>query len=155
MESPELQNILKTIKIFEGMKDVHISEIIPLLKPMSCPTDTPVIHEGESGESMYIIKRGQMKVTRSQDDGDEIYIGILTAGGYFGELSLIDNLPRSANVVTIEDSEILQLDKKDFDNLLETNGEISRIFYRQLPEGDFREVPEQPRQHHLFPAVPA
>lgn len=130
MYSPELKKILKSIKIFEGMDEHLLDTITPILKPLQCQPDHTIIREGEPGEAMYIIKRGTVKVTRADEEDDEIFISLLSAGSYFGEFSLIDNLTRSASVTTIEDSEIFQLDKKDFDVLLLKNRDLANIFYR-------------------------
>ncbi len=130
MYSPELTQILKSIKIFAGMSEGHLNEIKPLLKPMQCTDNELVIREGDPGKAMYIIKSGAMKVTRSDEEDDEIFIGLLNAGSAFGEFSLIDDLPRSANVTTIEESELFQLDKKDFDQLLDRDSSLATIFYR-------------------------
>ncbi|MBP7585917.1 MAG: SpoIIE family protein phosphatase [Spirochaetes bacterium] len=130
MNSPELKKILATVKIFDGMTDSHLGQIVPLLRPVNCQAGTKIINEGDPGISMYIIKQGSVKVTRTQDDDDEIFIGNLAAGSYFGELSLIDNLPRSANVIALEDSSVFQLGKSDFDDLLKKNADIAVIFYR-------------------------
>lgn len=130
MNSPELKSILKNIMIFDGMSDAHLGQIVPLLKPVRCQSGTKIINEGDPGISMYIIKEGSVKVTRTQDDDDEIFIGNLTSGAFFGEFSLIDNLPRSANVIALEDSSVFQLGKSDFDDLLKRNSDIAVIFYR-------------------------
>jgi serine phosphatase RsbU (regulator of sigma subunit) len=137
MYSPELKKILKSITIFEGMDDALLNEITPILKPRQCVPDEIIIREGEPGEAMFIIKRGAVKVTRADEEDDEIFISLLPAGSYFGEFSLIDNLTRSASVTTVEESEIFQLDKKDFDILLSKNHNLANIFYRNCLKETF------------------
>ncbi len=137
MYSPELKKILTRIKIFEGMNEQQLDAITPILKPLQCRPNYTVIREGEQGEAMYIIKRGAVKVTRADEEDDEIFISLLSAGSYFGEFSLIDNLTRSASVTTIEDSEIFQLDKKDFDVLLAKNRDLATIFYKNCLKETF------------------
>lgn len=138
MTTPEIKNILKNMKIFEGMTDAQLSEIIPLLKQINCPPDTQIINEGDPGESMYIISSGTVKITRSQDDDDEeIFIGLIKTGSYFGEFSLIDSLPRSANVVSLEESGLFELDKSSFDSLLQNNSDIAAVFYHNCLKETF------------------
>lgn len=136
MHAIELKKILKGIKIFEGMDDHLLDEITPLLKPIKCKPGTTIIREGEPGEAMYIIKSGTVKVTRGEE-GDEIFISLLAGGTYFGEFSLIDNLTRSASVTAIDESEIFQLDKKDFDVLLSKNKELALLFYKNCLKETF------------------
>lgn len=130
MEKINILKILNNISIFTGMENDLLQEIIPLLKPISCPADTVIINEGSHGESMFIINNGGVKVTRSQGEDEEILLQHLGAGSYFGEFSLIDNLPRSANVISVEDSDIFQLNKTDFDRLLSENSRIAQTFYK-------------------------
>ncbi|HPQ53338.1 MAG TPA: SpoIIE family protein phosphatase [Spirochaetota bacterium] len=130
MDNTNILEILKNISIFSGMGNEQLREIIPLLKPISCPSGTVIINEGSHGESMFIINNGGVKVTRSQGEEEEIILQHFGAGSYFGEFSLIDNLPRSANVISVEDSDIFQLDKTDFDRLLSENSRIAHTFYK-------------------------
>jgi serine phosphatase RsbU (regulator of sigma subunit) len=78
-----------------------------------------------------------VKVTKSDEASDEILLEIFYAGSYFGEFSLIDNMPRSANVVAVEETELFRLAKKDFDALLARNSAISGTFYKNCLEETF------------------
>ncbi len=129
MES-DIINILINIPIFQELKREDLEKIVPLLKPITYPSNTRIIKEGARGTSMYVIKKGTVKITRTGSDGEEIFIGNQYSGSYFGEFSLIDNLPRSAHVTSIEDTEIFQLSKQDFDKLLYENDMIAKNFYK-------------------------
>ncbi|MCX7677818.1 MAG: SpoIIE family protein phosphatase [Spirochaetes bacterium] len=137
MNSHDLKRILKGINIFEGMNENLLDEITPILKPMKCTAGETIIREGDPGEAMYIIKSGAVKITRADEEGDEIFISLLAGGTYFGEFSLIDNLTRSASVTAIEESEIFQLDKKDFDVLLAKNLDLALLFYKNCLKETF------------------
>jgi hypothetical protein len=89
-----------------------------------------VIQEGTNGNSMYIIISGTVKVTKAVEDGDDILLVVLYGGSYFGELSLIDNMPRSASITTIENTEIFMLKKELFDSLLARDPGIANVFYK-------------------------
>ena len=125
-----VQDILEAIPIFQGLTRHHLKMIVPLLQELSFPPDTVVIKEGTSGRSMYIIISGTVKVTKGGDDGEDILIVALYGGSYFGELSLIDNMPRSASITTIEETKIFKLKKESFDSLLARENEIANIFYK-------------------------
>lgn len=129
MES-DIINILINIPIFQELKRKDLEKIVPLLKPITYPSNTRIIKEGAKGTSMYVIKKGTVKITRTGSDGEDIFIGNQYAGSYFGEFSLIDNLPRSAHVTSIEETEIFQLNKDDFDKLLSENEMIAKTFYK-------------------------
>ena len=63
---------------------------------------------------MYIIAKGRVKVVLYGDNGREVILTLLKAGEFFGEMSLLDDLPRSANVIAAEDSTVLILKRDQF-----------------------------------------
>lgn len=126
----DLIRILSQISIFYGLGDGDLMKIVPLLNPVTYPPENLILKEGTMGDSMYIIKKGAVNVAKTENNKDYVNLGNLYAGSYFGELSLIDNLPRSADVKTIEETEIFILDKKNFDRLLNMDMRIANIFYK-------------------------
>jgi serine phosphatase RsbU (regulator of sigma subunit) len=130
MKKDEIIRLFRDVSIFNSFDPAWLKKIIPLLTPIRCGPGTTLITEGEPGESMFLIKSGRVDITKTLGSNEVIMIGSLGPGAYFGELSLIDNLPRSASVVTAEDSEIYELSKSDFDRLLTDNGDIAIAFYK-------------------------
>lgn len=74
---------------------------------------------------LYIIKEGSVNVVASDEEGNEIILSILNAGDIFGELSLFDDKPRSASVITLEKCVLLVLNKSDFMDLLKQYPQIA------------------------------
>ncbi len=91
---------------------------------------TTIIREGALGDSLYIIARGSVNIFKSVKGKEQMLINSLKKNHYFGEVALIDSLPRSASVITKEDSVILRLRKKSLDKFLKNNPEIEGIFYK-------------------------
>lgn len=112
------------------MGDENIEKIIPLLEEENYPKDSYIIYEGAAGDSMYIILSGSVGVLKSVNHSKKIIINHLHPESHFGELALIDNLPRSASIIADQDTRILRLRKTTFDILLQENPDIARIFYR-------------------------
>ncbi|MFV2057634.1 MAG: Crp/Fnr family transcriptional regulator [Thiohalomonadales bacterium] len=83
-----------------------------------CPKNTIVINEGDDTDSLYIICQGRVKIYLNDEMGKQIILEIEGAGGYFGEIALLDEGPRSASVMTLEDCCFAVLRKKDFINYL-------------------------------------
>jgi serine phosphatase RsbU (regulator of sigma subunit) len=79
---------------------------------------------------MYIIINGQVNVTKFNDDGKEIHITKLGSGSYFGEVALIDNRPRSANINAEDETTVLRLKKSAFEKLLVEDKTFAINFYR-------------------------
>lgn len=82
---------------------------------------TVLLQEGKTGDGVYIIQKGHAKVTRTAQDGTEVLLAELGDGQVFGEMSLIDNTPCSANVVAVGDLNVCVLSKEQFFDLLQTD----------------------------------
>ena len=78
---------------------------------------TEIIKEGTSSDCAYIIESGRVQVSKTLSNGEEQVIGILEQNDIFGEMSLIDSLPRSATVLALEDCTISVMTQETFNNL--------------------------------------
>ncbi|MBI3501003.1 MAG: cyclic nucleotide-binding domain-containing protein [Bacteroidetes bacterium] len=119
--------ILKHVDIFSTTSENIVTEIAAAMKVMSIPAGTHIIEKGELGTCMYIIDEGKVKVH------DGIYdIAELSAGKFFGEISLLDTEPRSADVTAVTDCVLLQLDQEDFSVVSHKYNDVARGIMRVL-----------------------
>ncbi|HNQ62658.1 MAG TPA: Crp/Fnr family transcriptional regulator [Syntrophorhabdaceae bacterium] len=116
---------LKNVTLFSKLKDGEIQAITRIAILKNYEKNSVVFQEGEIGDSLYIVLAGRVKVSLFDDDGKEYILDVIEKDGFFGELSIIDELPRSANVITTEYSEFLVINRKDFIRLLLDNPTIS------------------------------
>jgi CRP/FNR family transcriptional regulator, cyclic AMP receptor protein len=121
----EISFFLKNTELFNSLDDGEIEAVIDSIKIKTVPKNTPVIIAGDNSNTLYIIKEGYVNVTSCNEEGKEIILSVLNVGDIFGELSLFDDKPRSANVVTVEKCVLLILDKADFLKLLNQNPKIA------------------------------
>ena len=126
----DILKILQSVPIFAGLDESMIHRIKPLLRKEEYEKDAKIIEEGNIGNSMFIILGGSVRVTKYGHKKEEVLITNMHAGTYFGELSLVDNLPRSANVVANEKSVLLSLGKNIFEKLLNENTAFAAVFYK-------------------------
>lgn len=89
------------------------------------PKNTLIIDEGDRPNCAYIINSGKVKIFLRGEQGKEIVLSILKEGGYFGEMSLIDKEECSAAVLTMEDTELTVISRKNFWECLHNHPEIS------------------------------
>jgi CRP/FNR family transcriptional regulator len=73
-----------------------------------------VFDEGQTGDRAYVIESGNVKISRSRPDGSKLVLALLGRGDLFGELALIDELPRSASAEAVSDVELISLDREAF-----------------------------------------
>lgn len=117
--------ILKGNDLFKELDEAELLAISALTKTRKVAKNTFVINEGDSDSSMYIIIQGTVNVVVANEDGKEMILTTLKAGDQFGELSLLDAKPRSANIVSNEKCEFLIIHKEPFYKLLEENSKIA------------------------------
>ena len=88
-----------------------------------------IIKEGTSSDCAYIIESGSVEVSKVLSNGERQVIGVLKANDIFGEMSLIDSLPRSANVVALEDCSVSVMTQEVFNSLSQHNpGALMPVF---------------------------
>jgi len=87
------------------------------------PKDTMIFAEGQIGQEMYILQRGQVKISKIVGD-KEVLLAILKPGDIFGEMSLIENKPRSASADAYEDAVLLAVNRANFQRMVTTQPQI-------------------------------
>jgi len=93
-----------------------------------------VLTEGETGDSLYMIQSGKVKVFIGDEEGREIILKILGPGAFFGEMSMIDKQPRSASVTTLEASTFLVLTHIAFERCVEQAPRIAALVMQCLAQ---------------------
>jgi CRP-like cAMP-binding protein len=97
------------------------------------PTGTVLFHEGDRGEEMYILQSGKVKISK-KIRGVEKTLATLEKGEFFGEMAILNDKPRSASAETIDDCDMLVIDRKTFETLLRSNVEIAIRFIKRLAD---------------------
>jgi len=126
------QELLRTVPIFAELGEADIASLARLTSRRSCPKDTVVFFENEEGDTFFCIVDGRIKVTILGDDGREVILSVLGRGDFFGEMALLDNEPRSATAIAVEDTELLSLHRNDFQTVLTDNRTIMSALIKIL-----------------------
>lgn len=117
---------LKKVPLFSDLTTDEINEIAPFFKLHKIRKNNIVLNINESGDCLYIVKYGQVKIVVPDEFGEEDQVlAFLGPGNYFGEMSLLTGEPTSAAVKTSLDSEFLILDKDLFIGLLKRYSALS------------------------------
>jgi CRP-like cAMP-binding protein len=112
--------ILKKIPFFAQLDEASLNQIAEKVKMDYFPPEHVIFKQGDPGEIMFVIKRGQVQVIR-----DTTILAVLKDGDFFGEMALVSEDLRNATIKTVTDVEVMTLAKEDFIRLIETNGEIA------------------------------
>ena len=119
MAEERIIRLMKRVPLFSKLKDDEVDQIGNQCIRRECKKDQVILVEEEVGQTLFIILKGTVKVTRTSDEGREVILTILKSGDFFGELSLLDGKGRSATVIAMEDSELLTLRRSEFLEIIE------------------------------------
>lgn len=123
---------LSSTRLFSRLKPEELGILAGRVREVTLP-DGAVVSEGSPPDGLYIIKSGVARVTKSSDTGSaEAVLAILRRTDSFGEISLIDGLPRSASVTAMGRLECYFLDRKRFTETLQQHPTIALSLIRAL-----------------------
>ena len=125
-------SFLRQVSLFESLTDQQIEALGTVTITRSFPRDSAIILADEEGDTLFLVKHGRVKVNILSEEGREVILSLLGAGAVFGELSLLDSKPRSANVVAVEDTELIMLRRPDFLRLIHHTPQIATALLAEL-----------------------
>lgn len=102
--------ILEGVPLFAQVPAPALAALAARLRRRRLPAGTPVVYKGDPAGALYLIAAGRVKVHEATTRGDEVILEVRGPGEFFGEMSLLDGRPRSADVSTLEPSELLLLE---------------------------------------------
>lgn len=108
------RNLLGQAPLFRGVSGQALDDLLRRMQIRSRPASTLLVAQDEPGDSMFLLVEGRARVVIFGENGRELTLASLRAGDVFGELSLLDSRPRSANVVAIDDVTVLALGRDAF-----------------------------------------
>lgn len=122
-DTPEFE-FLRQVLLFDCLTDDEIEVLARVAGSQKFSKNALVILAEDEGDAFFLIKKGRVKVSVTGNDGREIILSQLGPGEYFGELSLLDGKPRSADVTTLDPSELLVLRRQDFLTVIQKHSAI-------------------------------
>jgi len=111
--------LLSGISIFENLQAEELEQLSALLRSRRYSKGEVIFHQGDVGTALYIVRKGQVAIRLSSDEGKEAILALLDRGDVFGELSLLDDEPRSTDAVAREEVDLLSLQREDFRRFVE------------------------------------
>ena len=118
------RNVARSVELFAELSDDDFAVVAAEFRERRAKRNQVLFQEGDSGESLLIVVSGRLKVSLENTDGEEVILALLGPGHVVGELSLLDELPRSATVTAIEATAMLTLPRTRFLNTLRTHPSV-------------------------------
>ena len=112
---------LKSVEIFKELSDDVLENLSKILDERKVKKDTVIFEESSPADVFCIIAGGQVEVFKHLQDSGTKTLAVLSAGDYFGEMSLLEDKPRIASIKTVNDVVLLEIKKKKFLDLISGN----------------------------------
>ncbi len=125
-------NFLESVPIFSELDSDTLEKIVKSGVTQTFKKNSIILSEEESGSALFVIVEGKVKVSRSSGDDKEVILAILNESDFFGEMSLLDGMARSATVTAIEDSKLFIIQRTEFLDLLKKYPDVSIALLTEL-----------------------
>jgi len=118
--------------LFDGLTDDDVDRFFHLTTLQSFKNEDVIIKEGDSGDGMFVVASGEVRVEKATIDQKQELLAVLGPGECFGELSLVDRMPRSATVRASSDTSVYVFGQADLDEFFAAHPDIHRKVLQNL-----------------------
>jgi len=133
----DTEKLLRRVPLFNNLSNNDLHRLVEELRPHTLDSEEVVMEQGTLGDSLYLIARGVVRVSRIEEDGEEHDLGTLMAGDFFGEMALMHHESRSATIRTVTPCQLYELPRHALEEVFRQHPEI---------ESSLREVDENRRR---------
>jgi CRP-like cAMP-binding protein len=126
--------VLKRVSIFSHLDEATLLDLARRMSVKRWHGGSIVMGQSEPGDALYVQVSGRSKVVLFGENGREMTLSVLGPGDFFGEMSLFDGKPRSANVVAVEDSTLLVLEREAFLAHLQAAPKTALLLLREMAD---------------------
>jgi CRP/FNR family cyclic AMP-dependent transcriptional regulator len=123
---------LKKVSVFKEVPEETLQELLKLLEKHTVPKDEVIFRRGDPGDAMYVIESGRIQISTQDEAGREVVLNRYGPGQIFGEMSLLDGLPRSATATALEDITVMKLPRDVFMSYLKGHPDMAIGMMRDL-----------------------
>lgn len=125
---------LRNVYFFRDLSDEEIRRMLDACSVEEVPRGNILFREGDPADRFFIVREGSVEVWKQYGSSDADMLATHGAGHLFGEMALVDDLPRSATVIVAEDASFLTLNREQFRRILSENAQISLSVMKSLSD---------------------
>jgi CRP/FNR family cyclic AMP-dependent transcriptional regulator len=140
---------LERVQLFAGLDRTALERLATGLRTRRFRRNEVLFHQGDPGDSLFIVTSGAVKITLPSEEGDEAILATVRPGAFFGELALLDGAPRSATAVAMEPTETLVLPRDRFRLLIDTEPATRDALLAALA-GELRRLTDHVEELHFL-----
>jgi len=116
---------IRSVPLFGSLDDEAAGKLRNLLRVNNVPSNTSLFRAGDKGDAMYLIERGRVQITITDEDKKQIVLAELAQGDFFGEMAIIDGKQRSAHATVMETARLAVLSREDFLSFIHDNPKVA------------------------------
>ena len=120
---------LPHIPLFSDLNQQELQSLLIQVHSKTFPKGATLCQEGEVGDSLMVISRGEVGISKKDPEGKEIWIHYLKEGDFFGEFSFFTGQKRHANVKTLTECEILEISRNELNEIIQTHPRMKEVLY--------------------------
>jgi len=128
----ESAECLRNVPFFNELEESELVKVVRVGVRKKYKKGSIILLESESGAALFVIISGKVKIVRTDDDGREVILSILGENDFFGEMSILDGLARSASVIAITKTELFMIHRRDFLKLLHDFPAVTIALLKEL-----------------------
>ncbi len=136
----EITEITRQSDIFHGLSDGELSQLAQICRMTSYPAGQTICKEGECGSDIFVLAEGKASVFAKKTGKKRSKIGTIKQGEIFGEMSIIEDLPRVADLITDKDSKLVVIDRFELENLMNKNSHLGKVVMQNIAKGLSRKL---------------
>ncbi len=118
-EKVDLEKSLQTIPLFKSLGKRDITNLSRIIHNRNYLAGEYIFYQGDPGIGLYIIREGEVSISRDEDEKDKITLATFSKGDFFGELAMIDGETRSASAIANSDTRLAVIFKPDLDEYID------------------------------------
>jgi CRP-like cAMP-binding protein len=131
---PELLPTLSAVPLFANIPQGELEKLAAFARQESYAKNAEIMAEGDRSSGLYILLSGKVKVVLRSEEGKEIILAILNPTEFFGEMALLDEAPRSADIVAMAPTTVLVIAKQEFKSWLQRQPEMAFVIIKTLAQ---------------------
>lgn len=120
-----MYDLLKQVPLFTGLSEAELDKLVTMSRQVDLQTGDTLLREGEPGDSMFVVLEGKLQVTKKAGES-EVILAERGPGEVMGEMSVLNQAPRSATVRALAPSKLLEVNEDTFFNLMEASPSAAR-----------------------------
>jgi CRP-like cAMP-binding protein len=123
--SPDRRAILQAHPLFGQLGDELVARLAACARGRAVRAGATIFQKGDAGDCLFVLCAGTVRIASHSLDGKDAVLALLQAGEIFGEIALLDGLPRSADAQAVSDCELMVIYRRDFMPMLAGEGDLA------------------------------